>query len=201
MTMATETTTDTPKNSRLGKRPVQLPNGVQVTLNGNVIKAKGPKGELEYEAPASVALEQSDGHLMVSPVAGEKNANQFQGLARAIVNNMVVGVSEGFKTSLDLYGVGYRATVDGQTLTMALGLSHQVVFELPAVVSAKVETIDSAGSKRPRIHLESISKEILGQTAARIKSFRPPEPYKGKGVRFTGERIREKAGKAGKAGK
>jgi len=199
--MATETTTSSPKNSRLGKRPLPLPKGVQLTIDGNLVKAKGPKGELSYEAPASVSVSEEDGRVLVKPVPGAKNANQYQGLARALVKNLLDGVSEGFKTSLDLYGVGYRATLSGRTLTMALGLSHQVVYELPELVSAKIETVDEGGVKRPRIHLESVSKEALGQTASRIKSFRPPEPYKGKGVRYTGERIREKAGKAGKAGK
>lgn len=198
--MATTTTEPTtPKNSRLGKRPIAVPKGVQVSIDGAVVTVKGPKGELSYEVPSSVSVEQEDGTVVVKPRSGAKAANQYQGLARALINNLVEGVSNGFKTSLDLYGVGYRATLDGRTLTLALGLSHQVVYELPELVTAKVETIDQGGGKRPRLHLESISKEVLGQTASRIKSFRPPEPYKGKGVRFTGERIREKAGKAGKA--
>ena len=116
---------------------------------------------------------------------------------RALIQNAVVGVSEGYKHSLDLYGVGYRAEIKGQELTLNLGLSHQVKYTVPEQVQVKIETIDDGGTKRPRVHLESYDKQILGRTSSRIKSFRPPEPYKGKGVRFTGERIRQKAGKAG----
>jgi large subunit ribosomal protein L6 len=127
---------------------------------------------------------------------------QFQGLARALVSNVIEGVSKGYDVALDLIGTGYRAELKGQDLTLALGLSHQVNFRLPESVKARVEIIDVGGTKKPRLHLSSYDKETLSQTASHIRSFRPPEPYKGKGVRFVDEKVREKAGKAGKgAGK
>ena len=125
---------------------------------------------------------------------------KFQGLTRALVANMVKGVSTGYAMSLDLHGVGYRAELKGRELTLSLGLSHQVKFNLPEGINAKVEILDEGGTKRPRLHLDAANNELLGQTAARIRSFRPPEPYKGKGVRYTGEKIRMKAGKAGAKG-
>ncbi|MEC7519939.1 MAG: 50S ribosomal protein L6 [Myxococcota bacterium] len=184
--------------SRVGKRPVALPSGVTVDIkDGNTVKVKGPKGELERTFHDEVKVEKNDEGLLVVPAASPKRFAQYQGLSRALLRNMVQGVSEGYKLSLDLYGVGYRATVSGQDLTLSLGLSHQVEHTLHPNVKAKVETIDEGGTKRPRLHLESFDKEALGQQAAQIRSYRPPEPYKGKGVRYTGERIREKAGKAG----
>jgi large subunit ribosomal protein L6 len=184
--------------SRLGKRPVALPKGVDFKLNGRVATIKGPKGELSRELPAGIKVAIEDQELVVTPEAGAgRRGRQFQGLTRALLANMVKGASEGYAMSLDLVGVGYRAEVKGQAVTLALGLSHQVNYELPKSVSARVETIDEGGIKRPRLHLASYDKEALGQTAARIRSFRKPEPYKGKGVRYTGEKLREKAGKAG----
>lgn len=186
------------KESRLGKQPIAVPSGVNVTVNGQTVTVKGPKGELSRTFDDAIAVSQEDGKIVVKKKNGSgKRGVQFQGLTRALVANAVQGVHEGYKTSLDLYGVGYRATVKGTELDLALGLSHHVIYDLPKSVSAKVETIDEGGVKRPRLHLESYDNEALGQVAARIKSFRPPEPYKGKGVRFTGERIRQKAGKAG----
>jgi large subunit ribosomal protein L6 len=184
--------------SRLGKRPVALPKGVDFKLNGRLATVKGPKGELSRELPAGILVKVEDGELVIAPEAGAgRRGRQFQGLTRALLANMVKGASEGYAISLDLVGVGYRAEVKGQAVTLALGLSHQVNYELPKSVSARVETIDEGGIKRPRLHLASYDKEALGQTAARIRSFRKPEPYKGKGVRYTGEKLREKAGKAG----
>ncbi|MCZ7685794.1 MAG: 50S ribosomal protein L6 [Sandaracinaceae bacterium] len=184
--------------SRVGKRPVEIPKGVTVALEGAVVKIKGPKGELSRSFHADVEVVKDGEALKVVPATGSsRRFAQYQGLTRALLRNMLRGVSEGYKLSLDLYGVGYRATLSGQELTLNLGLSHQVVHPLHPNVKAKVEIIDEGGTKRPRLHLESHDKEALGQTAAKIRSYRPPEPYKGKGVRYTGERIREKAGKAG----
>lgn len=185
--------------SRIGKRPVALPAGVTVTIEsgGSLLKVKGPKGELERTVHHDVLIEQDADGLKVVPNGRPKRFAQFQGLTRALVQNMVVGVSDGYKKSLDLYGVGYRAVLEGDLLTLSLGLSHQVKHTLHPNVKAKVEIIDEGGTKRPRLHLESHDKEAIGQQAAQIRSYRPPEPYKGKGVRYTGEQIRQKAGKAG----
>jgi large subunit ribosomal protein L6 len=186
------------KHSRIGKQAIPIPDKVQITISGTDVTVKGPRGELRRTVPAEVEVAQKDGKLHLAPKKGSgKVGRQYQGLSRALLRNAVIGVSEGFKLSLDLYGVGYRAELKGKLLNLALGLSHQVQLELPEGLSVKVEIIDEAGTKRPRLHLESNDKELLGATASRIRSFRPPEPYKGKGVRYTGERIRMKAGKAG----
>jgi large subunit ribosomal protein L6 len=194
--VANEETTVT--QSRLGKRPVVLPKGIDFKLDGRKVTIKGPKGELSREMPEGIKVSKVEQELVVEPAAGAgRHGRQFQGLARALLQSMVTGTSEGYAMSLDLVGVGYRAEVKGQAVTLALGLSHPVNYTLPKSVSARVETIDEGGIKRPRLHLASFDKEALGQTAARIRSFRKPEPYKGKGVRYTGEKLREKAGKAG----
>lgn len=191
-------TTQVVAQSRVGKRPLPLPAGVEVKVSGRTVSVKGPKGSVQREMPADVKIEVKDKAVIVAPAAnGGRQAKQFQGLARALLAGMVEGAAKGFAISLDLIGVGYRCEVKGQQLNLALGLSHPVQFKLPDSVSARVEIIDEAGIKKPRLHLTSSDKMALGQTAARIRSFRPPEPYKGKGVRYTGERVREKAGKAG----
>jgi large subunit ribosomal protein L6 len=195
------TETQTGKQSRNGKKPVEVAKGVQVSISGQDITAKGPKGELTYAVRPEVVVTQGDGVLRVAPAEGVGKAGlQYQGLTRAILRNMVEGVANGYKRSLDFRGVGYRAEFKNQQLKMTVGLSHQPIIDIPKVVGIKVETIDEAGTKFPRVHLESPDKEVIGRVAARIRQMRPPEPYNGKGVRYTGERIREKAGKAGKAG-
>jgi large subunit ribosomal protein L6 len=186
----------TEKQSRVGKAPITIVKGVDVKIDGQSVTVKGPKGELTHHIHEDVKVERSGEELVLIPK--DRKANAFQGLSRALLANAVHGVSEGFKTSLDLYGVGYRAELKGTNLNLALGLSHQISFPLPTGIKVRIETIDEGGLKRPRVHLESHDKSLLGQVASRLKSFRPPKPYKGKGVRFTGERIREKAGKAGK---
>ena len=189
------------KQSRNGKKPVEVAKGVQVSISGQDITAKGPKGELTYAFRPEVVVTQEEGVLTVRPAEGAGKAGlQYQGLTRSILRNMVEGVSNGYKRSLDFRGVGYRAEFKNDQLKMTVGLSHQPIIDIPKVVAVKVETIDEAGTKFPRVHLESPNKEIIGRVAARIRQMRPPEPYNGKGVRYTGERIREKAGKAGKAG-
>ena len=195
------TETYTGKQSRNGKKPVEITKGVQISISGREITAKGPKGELSHTLRPEVVVTQEEGVLTVRPAEGAGKAGlQYQGLTRAILRNMVEGVSNGYKRSLDFRGVGYRAEFKNDQLKMTVGLSHQPIINIPKVVSVKVETIDEAGTKFPRVHLESPNKEIIGRVAARIRQMRPPEPYNGKGVRYTGERIREKAGKAGKAG-
>ena len=184
--------------SRIGKKPVAVPKGVTASVNGQEVSVKGPKGELSRDLPEGIKVTIEDQELVILPVAGAgKRGRQFQGLTRALLANMVHGTTTGYATSLDLVGVGYRAEVKGQDLTLALGLSHQVKYTLDKSVAARVEIIDEGGVKRPRLHLTSHDKEALGQAAARIRSFRKPEPYKGKGVRYTGEKLRQKAGKAG----
>jgi large subunit ribosomal protein L6 len=195
--MGAEQQTESLRQSRVGKRPVPVPAGVQCNIQGDRVSLKGPKGTLERKMPRFVKIEQDGSQLRVVPTTNGRQGAQYQGLARSLLLNMVEGVSQGFKASLDLYGVGYRAELKGQDLTLALGLSHIIQIKLPDGLSASVEIIDEAGTKRPRLHLESYNKELLGQFAARVRALRPPEPYKGKGVRYTGERIREKAGKAG----
>jgi len=198
MTAAAQTEETTVTQSRVGKQPIALPKGVDVKINGRTVSVKGPKGELSRELPEGIKVTIEDGELIVLPEPGAgKRGRQFQGLARALLANMVHGTTQGYALSLDLVGVGYRAEIKGLELTLALGLSHQVKYTLDPSVTPRVEIIDEGGIKRPRLHLASHNKEALGQAAARIRSFRPPEPYKGKGVRYTGEKLREKAGKAG----
>ncbi len=195
------TETHTGKQSRNGKKPIPLAEGVQVTIQGSEVSVKGPKGELQHIVPPQVLVEQQEGKLTVTPAAGAgKLGLQYQGLTRAILNNMVEGVTNGYARSLDFRGVGYRAEFKNGQLKMTVGLSHQPILDIPKAVDVKVETIDEAGTKFPRVHLQSPDKQLVGRIAARIRQIRPPEPYNGKGVRYTGERIKEKAGKAGKAG-
>ena len=195
------TETQTGKQSRNGKKPVEIAKGVQVSISGQDITVKGPKGELTHALRPEVVVTQNEGALTVGPAQGAGKAGlQYQGLTRALLRNMVEGVANGYKRSLDFRGVGYRAEFKNNQLKMTVGLSHQPILDIPKVVAINVETIDEAGTKFPRVHLESPDKEIIGRVAARIRQIRPPEPYNGKGVRYTGERIREKAGKAGKAG-
>lgn len=196
MNTATETKV---KQSRLGKRPIKLPEEVKVSIVGNNVTVQGPKGTLERTVRQEVLVEQESDRLLVK-IATEADVatHKFQGLSRALLANMVEGVSAGFRRSMDLRGVGYRAELKDGLLVMALGLSHSVSIELPPGVSLKIEQIDQGGIKFPRVHLESADKEVLGALCAKIRNARPPEPYKGKGVRYTGETIPMKAGKAGK---
>lgn len=188
--------------SRIGKRPVEVPAGVQLDVKDGKVIAKGPKGSLERVLPAAVAIKKEGSSLHIVPPAGGDTGAfaQYQGLTSALLQNMLEGVSKGYTRALDLIGTGYKAEIKGQDLTLSLGLSHTVSYRLPEGIKAKVEVLDVGGTKKPRLHLESHDKELLGQTAARIRSFRPPEPYKGKGVRYVDEKVREKAGKAGGKG-
>lgn len=187
------------KQSRNGKKPVVLPDGVTATVRGPAVTVKGKKGELSRVFRPEVVVTLEDKQLRVEPAEGVGTAGpQYQGTTRALLQNMVTGVSEGYTKSLDFRGVGYRAEFKDGKLKMTVGLSHQPILDIPKGVSVKTEQIDIAGTKFPRVHLESADKELVGRIAARIRSIRPPEPYKGKGVRYTGEKIREKAGKSGK---
>lgn len=180
--------------SRIGKLPVTLPKGVQITVSpDNTVLVKGPLGELSQKVDESVTIKNEDGTLTFERASDDKQHRAFHGLYRSLVANMVKGVSEGFETRQELIGVGYRAQATGQLLELTLGYSHNIIFEIPKEVA--VETITEKG-KNPLIILKSIDKQLIGQVAAKIRSFRKPEPYKGKGVRFVGEEIRRKAGKA-----
>ncbi|MGK4001303.1 50S ribosomal protein L6 [Sorangium sp. So ce1036] len=185
------------KTSRVGKRPIDLPKGVTATVNGRKIEVKGPKGQLSRTLTDKVEIKLDGGKLHVSSVAPGRDASRLQGLTRALVAAMVKGVSEGYERVLELKGTGYRVELKGMTLNFALGFSHPVTFAVPAGLSATIP----ADSKGTVLVLTGADKELIGQTAATIRGFRPPEPYGGKGVRYRGERVREKAGKAGKGGK
>ena len=176
--------------SRIGKLPVALPKGVDISIKGQVVEVKGPKGVLSREFHPLVSVEKDDGSLRVKPLEESIKAKALWGLSRSLLNNMVTGVSQGYTRVLEINGVGYRAELKGTALNLSLGFSHPVVFELPQGIEAKVD-------KNTIITLTGIDKELLGQTAATIRAFRPPEPYKGKGVKYAEETIRRKVGKAG----
>jgi large subunit ribosomal protein L6 len=183
-----------PVLSRVGKRPVALPKGVTVSIAGDKVDVQGPKGKLSQALPPTVTVTQGTGGLLVASSATGREAARWQGLARALLASTIKGAAEGYERVLELVGTGYRCEVKGNAVHLALGLSHPVVFPLPPSVSATVP----ADSKGTILILTSPSKAVLGQAAATIRSFRPPEPYAGKGVRYRGENVRRKAGKAGK---
>ncbi len=177
--------------SRIGKNPVSIPEGVTVTINGNKVTAKGKLGELSQEF-SEISIKVAEDYVILERPSESKPHKAKHGLYRSLLNNMVKGVSEGFTKKLELIGVGFRASSQGQRLDLALGFSHNIVFGIPPEV--KVEVISEKG-KPPIIILTSFDKQLLGQVAAKIRSFRKPEPYKGKGVKFVGEELRRKAGK------
>lgn len=182
--------------SRIGKLPVHLPKGVTVSVKDNVVTVKGPKGELCQEVNPNITVTVEDGVCHVSRPNDDREMRAMHGLYRALIHNMVVGVSEGYKKTLELVGVGYRANATGQVLELSLGYTHAIYMGLAPEI--KVQTV-SERNQNPLIILESCDKQLLGQVCAKIRSFRRPEPYKGKGVKFQGEVIRRKAGKtAGK---
>ena len=178
--------------SRIGNNPIALPEGVTVDIQPGVITVKGKLGELS-QSYDSVTIAQEDCQLVVSRTSESKSHKAKHGLYRALISNMIQGVSVGFTKELELVGVGYRASNQGQKLDLALGFSHNIVFELP--IEVKLETISEKG-KNPVIKLSSHDNQLVGSIAAKIRSFRKPEPYKGKGVKFVGEQIRRKAGKS-----
>jgi large subunit ribosomal protein L6 len=183
--------------SRIGKRPVALPKGVNVAVKEGQIRVEGPKGKLARILPAGVDVTIADGKVVVKSNLPGRDAPRMQGLIRALVATMVKGTTEGYARTLELRGTGYRAEVKGTTLNLALGFSHPIIFPLPTGIKCEVP----ADSKGTIMNLSGADKELMGQTAAKIRGFRPPEPYGGKGVRYQGEKVREKAGKAGKGGK
>ncbi len=183
--------------SRIGKNPISVPAGVTITVeSGNIVKVKGPKGELTQQIDPDLEIKIEDNELTVARPTDQKRHRAMHGLYRTLVYNMVVGVTEGFEKKLQVVGVGYRADAKGNQLTLALGFSHPVVMVMPDEVQVEAETVRG---KDPIIVLKSLDKQLIGQIAAKIRKLRPPEPYKGKGIRFEGELIRRKAGKtAGK---
>jgi large subunit ribosomal protein L6 len=179
--------------SRIGKSPVNIPSGVDVKLNGNIVTVKGPKGELTQEIDSCVTLTIEGNTITFSRESDAPSHRAKHGLYRALLQNMVVGVSEGYKKELEVIGVGYRANATGQQLELALGYSHAIILELPKEIKVSANT---EKGKAPVVILESYDKQLLGQVAAKIRAFRKPEPYKGKGIRFLGEEVRRKAGKS-----
>jgi large subunit ribosomal protein L6 len=178
--------------SRIGKAPISVPGGVEVTISGNHVAVKGPKGTLEREIPGDITVRQEGDTLLVERSDDERQSRAFHGLVRALVNNMVVGVTEGYRKQLDIVGVGYRAVAKNPgTLELSLGFSHPVVVNAPDGITFETP-------QPTRIEVVGIDKQVVGQVAANIRSIRKPEPYKGKGVRYTGEHVARKAGKAAK---
>ncbi len=185
------------KQSRVGKRPVELPKGVSAALKDGKIEIKGPKGTLSRALPPSVDVKVEGTAVKILPTISGRDGSRLQGLARALINGMVQGAATGYTKTLQLVGTGYRAEVKGPILNLSLGFSHPVNFPIPQGVKVEIP----GDSKGTIIILTGADKEVMGQTAAKIRGFRPPEPYGGKGVRYQGEKVREKAGKAAKGGK
>ncbi len=186
--------------SRIGRAPITVPSTVQVNwTEGNFVTVKGPKGELSRQVDPSLTLTLENGSLTVTRPSDSKEHRSKHGLYRTLINNMVVGVSTGYTKQLEIHGVGYRAAKAGNNLVIAIGYSHPVEVQPPVGVSLSVDGIDTA-TKATKISVSGIDKQLVGQIAAEIRSIRKPEPYKGKGIRYTGEKIRRKAGKAGKVG-
>jgi large subunit ribosomal protein L6 len=179
--------------SRIGRLPIAVPSSVDVTIEGRRLTVTGPKGTLTRELHPDMTVSREDASLVVSRPTEQKTHKQLHGLTRTLVNNMVVGVTDGYRKGLEITGVGYRAAKNGEKLTLNLGYSHQIEIDPPAGITFEVEN-------PTRLAVIGIDKELVGQIAAQVRSTRKPEPYKGKGVRYAGEKIRRKAGKAGKIG-
>ncbi|NBQ99494.1 MAG: 50S ribosomal protein L6 [Actinobacteria bacterium] len=177
--------------SRIGKAPINLPGGVEVSIAGRTVTVKGPKGTLSRDIPGDIVVRKEENTLIVERPNDERTNRSLHGLSRTLVNNMVVGVTEGFTKELEIVGVGYRAEAQGQNLRLALGFSHPVIVPAPDGISFEIPA-------QTRVIVKGIDKELVGQVAANIRSIRKPEPYKGKGVRYLNERILRKAGKTGK---
>ena len=177
--------------SRIGKMPIIIPNGVEVKLKGALITVKGPKGELERRIHPKVKMEMDDGKITLLVDDGSRETKSLHGLFRVLIANMVTGVTNGFERVLEIVGVGYKAELKGRTAVFNLGYSHPINYELPEGIDARID--------KSKIYLSGIDKELLGVTAAKIRNFRKPEPYKGKGIRYVEEMIRRKAGKTGVA--
>ncbi len=178
--------------SRIGKAPIEIPAGVTVTVSGDTVTVKGPKGTLTQKVNPELTVTVEDGHVKLTRPSDDREHRAQHGLYRALIHNMVVGVSTGYRKEMELVGVGYRATATGQVLELSLGFSHAIYIKLPPEVKVEAK---SERNKNPLIILESDDKQLLGQVCAKIRSLRKPEPYKGKGIKFVGEIIRRKSGK------
>ncbi len=178
--------------SRVGENPINLPKGVDVKIQGSFIAVKGPKGELKWDFPSELKVSLQDKSLIVERPSETRQLRSLHGTTRNIIANMVTGISDGYQKVLEITGVGYRAQVQGKKIIFTLGYSHPVEFILPDGISAQID------AKQNRLTLEGIDKQLIGQVAANIRALRPPDVYKGKGIRYAGERIKLKAGKAGK---
>ncbi|MDH5371544.1 MAG: 50S ribosomal protein L6 [Acidimicrobiia bacterium] len=178
--------------SRIGKAPIPIPSGVNIAIDGQAVTVKGPKGQLERDFHERVSISQDDGILTVERINDERQSRAIHGLSRALLANMVIGVSDGYSKELSIVGVGYRAALKGNSIDLQLGFSHPVSVDAPAGITFEVP-------EPTRIIVSGIDKEAVGQIASEIRAIRPPEPYKGKGIRYTGEHVRRKAGKAGVA--
>lgn len=178
--------------SRIGKSPINVPDGVDIRIQSNLITVKGPKGELKWDFPAGMKVSMQDKNIVVERPSEAKPVRSLHGTTRSIIANMVTGTSAGYQKILEITGVGYRAQVQGQKISFILGYSHPVEFHLPDGITAEVD------KKQTRLTLKGIDKQLIGQVAANIRALRPPNVYKGKGIRYADERIRLKAGKAGK---
>ena len=176
--------------SRIGKKPIKVPDKVTATIEGQLVKMKGPKGELEFRVPDDVTISQGDDGIILEPVNQSKTARSLWGMSRTMVANLSQGVSEGFTKTLEIQGVGYRAAMKGKDLQLSLGFSHEVIHKVPKGIDVAV-----AGQKQEIVTVTGIDKQQVGQVAAEIRSYRPPEPYQGKGVRYQGEYIFRKEGK------
>lgn len=179
--------------SRIGNNPITIPSGVEINVKDQVVTVKGPKGELTQNIDNRIGVSIEDGVLQVARSTEAKQEKAMHGLYRALINNMIVGVTDGYKVEQELVGVGYKAEVKGQILEMNLGFSHNIYMEIPKEIKVSAETVKG---KNPTVTLESHDKQLIGQVAAKIRSFRKPEPFKGKGIRFVGEVVRRKAGKS-----
>jgi large subunit ribosomal protein L6 len=179
--------------SRIGNNPVSIPSGVEIKMESDVVSVKGPKGELTQKIESGIGISIEDGTVSISRESDAKQLKAYHGLYRSLISNMITGVTEGYKTQQELVGVGYKAEVKGQILEMNLGFSHNIYVQVPVEIKVSAETLKG---KNPVVTMESHDKQLIGQVAAKIRSMRKPEPFKGKGIRFVGEEIRRKAGKS-----
>ena len=177
--------------SRIGRLPIEIPSGVDVTVNGSAVTVKGPKGELQFSAPSPIEVKLEDGHVLVTRPDDERESRSLHGLTRTLIANQIIGVTQGYSKALEIVGTGYRVQAKGASLEFALGFSHAVTVDPPAGISFTVD-----GNTKLAVH--GIDKQAVGEVAANIRKLRKPEPYKGKGIRYAGEIVRRKAGKSGK---